>query len=229
MSQKKKRVEKSVEERATIIHSYETLGSIRKVCAYLSLPYSIVRYTINRFKETKTNVDRPGRGRFETLSSSEKRHIKLISKRDRTKTLPIITEEFNSGRDRKISNTVARRCLLNWGLKGRVAAKKPLLRKQNISKRFAFAKEHVHWSNDQWAKVLFSDESKFEIFGNKRRLFVRRFEGERFKKYCLQPTVKHGGGSVMVWGAISVQGSLPLKKIEGIMDMKVNYCYLFNQ
>ena len=133
------------------------------------------------------------------------------------------------GRDRKISKTVARRCLLNWGLKGRVAAKKPLLRRQNIVKRLAFAKEHVHWSNDQWAKVLFSDKSKFEIFGNKRRLFVRRFEGERFKKYCLQPTVKHGGGSVMVWGATSVHGSVPLKKIEGIMDMKVNYCYLFSQ
>lgn len=224
MSQKRKQL--SVEERAKIIHSYEILGSIRKVCESFSHPYSTVLYTINRFKETKTNVDRPGRGRFEILSSSEKQHIKLISKRDRTKHVPIITEEFNSGRDRKISNTAVRKCLLKWGLKGRVAAKKPLLRKQNIVKRLAFAKEHVHWSNDQWAKVLFSDESKFEIFGNKRRLFIRRFEGERFKKYCLQPTVKHGGGSVMVWGAISAKGSVPLKKIEGIMDMKVNYCYL---
>jgi len=135
--------------------------------------------------------------------------------------VPIITEEFNCSRRTKISETTTRRCLLNWGLKGRVAAKKPLLRRQNIAKRLAFGKEHVHWSNDQWANVLFSDESKFEIFGSKRRLFIRRFDGERYQKYCLQPTVKHGGGSVMVWGAISVKGAVPLKRIEGIMDMKV--------
>ena len=92
MSQKRKQL--SVEERATIIHSYEILGSIRKVSASLSHPYSTVRYTINRFKETKTNEDRPGRGRFETLSSSEKRYIKLISKRDRTKTVPMDGARF---------------------------------------------------------------------------------------------------------------------------------------
>ncbi|KZS00198.1 TE: Transposable element Tcb1 Transposase, partial [Daphnia magna] len=103
----------------------------------------------------------------------------------------------------------------------RVAAKKPLLRKQNVAKRLAFAKDHVNWTNEQWGQVLFSDESKFEIFGNKRRLFIRRFEGERYKKYCLQPTVKHGGGSIMVWGAISTKGALPLKRIEVKMDMKV--------
>ena len=80
------------------------------------------------------------------------------------------------------------------------------MRRQNIAKRLAFAKEHVHWSiNDQWANVLFSDESKLEIFGTKRRLLIRRFDGERYKKYCLQPTGKHGGGSVMIWGAISVE------------------------
>lgn len=182
-----KRNQLSVEERAKIVQSYKILGSIRKVCASLNHPYSTVRYTINRFKETKCNTDRPGRGHFECLSSSDKRVIKLISLRDRKKSVPIITEEFNCSRRTKISETTTRRCLLNWGLKGRVAAKKPLLRRQNIAKRLAFGKEHVHWSNDQWANVLFSDESKFEIFGSKRRLFIRRFDGERYQKYCLQP------------------------------------------
>jgi len=46
--------------------------------------------------------------------------------------------------------------------------------------------------------VLFTDESKFEIFGGKRRQYVRRQVGERMKEQCVVPTVKHGGASVMV-------------------------------
>lgn len=49
-----------------------------------------------------------------------------------------------------------------------------MLGPQNIAKRLHFAKDHVNWSNEQWDKVLFTDESKFEVFGSKRRNFVRR-------------------------------------------------------
>ena len=34
---------------------------------------------------------------------------------------------------------------------------------------------------------------------------------------CLVPTIKHGGGSVMVWGCFSSAGVSDLVKIEGIM------------
>ena len=45
--------------------------------------------------------------------------------------------------------------------------------------------------------------------------------GARYKNECLLPTVKHGGGSIMVWGAISASGTGDLVKIHGIMDKKV--------
>lgn len=97
-----KRKQLSIDERAKIVHSYKTLRSIRKVCALLNHPYSTVLYTINRFKETKSNMDRPGRGNFGCLTSSDKRYIKIFSKRDRTKTLPILTEKFNTARKKNV-------------------------------------------------------------------------------------------------------------------------------
>lgn len=42
----------------------------------------------------------------------------------------------------------------------------------------------------------------------------------RYKNECLLPTVKHGGGRIMVWGAISNSETGDLVKIDGIMDKK---------
>ena len=44
---------------------------------------------------------------------------------------------------------------------------------------------------DQWKSVLWSDNSKFEIFGSNRSVFVRRREGDRMVSACVVPTVKH--------------------------------------
>ena len=46
--------------------------------------------------------------------------------------------------------------------------------------------------------VLWSDESKFEIFGSNHPVFVIHKVGERMISACVVPTVKHGGGGVMV-------------------------------
>ena len=70
-----------------------------------------------------------------------------MSKRDRFKTLPVLHDEFNCGRQKeeKVCKSVLRKALIKNGLSGRVSAKKPLLRPLNIKKRLAFAKAHVNW------------------------------------------------------------------------------------
>uniref|UniRef100_A0A1I7XUL6 DDE_3 domain-containing protein n=1 Tax=Heterorhabditis bacteriophora TaxID=37862 RepID=A0A1I7XUL6_HETBA len=67
-------------------------------------------------------------------------------------------------------------------------------------------------------KVVFSDESKFNRFGSDGKKYVRRRPGEEFMPKCTIPTIKHGGGSVMVWAAFNRNGSGPLHIAEGIMD-----------
>ena len=60
---------------------------------------------------------------------------------------------------------------------------------------------------------LFTDEKKFELFGNSLRQYVRRLRGERYMSDCVSPTVKHGGGSLWVWGSIAYSGVGHLYKI----------------
>ncbi len=59
-----------------------------------------------------------------------------------------------------------------------------------------------------------------ELFGTNRRLFVHRRINERYKNDCLIPTMKHGGGSIMLWGGISSKGVGPLRLVNGKMDAK---------
>ena len=85
-------------------------------------------------------------------------------------------------------------------LHGQIAAKTPLLKDSSKKKRLAWVKKPEQWTLDQWKSVLWSDESKCEIFGLNRRVFVRRRVGEQMSSACVVPTVKHGGGEVIVWG-----------------------------
>jgi DDE superfamily endonuclease len=66
--------------------------------------------------------------------------------------------------------------------------------------------------------VVCSDESYFWVFHWDGRKRVWRRAGERYRASCLKPTVKGGGGSVMVWGCISWWGVGPLVLIEDTLN-----------
>lgn len=66
-----------------------------------------------------------------------------------------------------------------------------------------------------WRHVLFSDESRFLLHKADGRLRVRREVGQRFNEDCVLGTVAHGGGSVLVWGAIHYGGRTNLVILRG--------------
>ena len=66
--------------------------------------------------------------------------------------------------------------------------------------------------------VVWSDESKFNLFGSDGKVMVWRTTKEEYDPKCTVPTVKHGGGSVIVWGCFSRSGVGNLCFIEDIID-----------
>lgn len=117
-----------------------------------------------------------------------------------------------------ISARTVRRRLQEAGLHGCIARKKPHVSTKNIKKRLQFAKEHLNKPANFWKKVLWSDESKFNLFGSDGKVYVRRPLNKSLDPRYTIKTIKHGGGNVMVWGAFSWYGVGPIHRIEGRMD-----------
>ncbi len=79
-----------------------------------------------------------------------------------------------------------------------------------------------------WNHVLWSNESKVNLFDSDGVQHVWRCPGEEYQEYCVFPTVKHGGGSIMVLGCMSTAGTGELRFIEGNMDSNM-YCDILKQ
>ena len=167
------------------------------------------------FEDTGRYADRQRSGRPRITNAHQERIIKRKVLTDRFVSSRTIATDLLPAR---VSPRTVRRRLNEFGLFGRVARKKPLISRRNRQVRIRFALDHLNWTQKQWARVLFSDEKKFNRFGNDGTVHVWRKKGESLAPQCLRPTVKGGGGSVMVWGCVSRYGTGPVHRIDGIMD-----------
>ncbi len=79
---------------------------------------------------------------------------------------------------------------------------RPRLPVAHVPARLKFAND----SEENWVKVLWSDETKIELFGiNSTRRVWRRRNAAYDPKNTI-PTVKHGGGNIMLWGVFLLRG-----------------------
>jgi len=218
MSHGHKTAEVPLAVREIIIRKWKEGLSCRQIEQDLGTNYSTVSRIIKRYKETSSIQNKNGRGRKPILSPREKRIVlREVQSNRRVSALELksnVKEYF--GKD--CSSQTIRNAVHEQGFKGRVARPKPFLSRRNKVKRLKFAKQHVNEPESFWNSILWSDESKFKVFASDGRQMVWRKPHEAFNKHCLNPTIKYGGGSVMVWGCMSSAGVGKLHFINGIMD-----------
>ncbi|GFY11132.1 transposable element Tcb1 transposase [Trichonephila clavipes] len=163
-------------------------------------------------------------GRKRKLTDRDKRVLTRIVARKRKQSLSQITSEVNSHLRNPISARTVQRELHASNLYGRVGIRKLLVTARHALQRRQWCRTHRQWTPQQWQQVIWSDELTFTLYQTTGRVYVWRTPKEAFAPECIVPTVKHGGGSFMVWGAISWRGLGPLVALYG----KVKSAYYVN-
>ena len=102
--------------------------------------------------------------------------------------------------------TTIAQLLRNCGLKSYSKPKKPRLTKVHKKNRHSFARLMKSFPEEAWKAVIFTDECKISKYGPDGNKHVCQKPGKQLLDHHVIPTVKFGGGSVMVWGAITYYG-----------------------
>ncbi len=181
---------------------------LKKNSAALKVPKSTVASIILKWKMfgTTRTLPRAGRNRGRRALVRE---VKMNPKITVAELQRCIREMGESCR--KSTITAA---LHQSGLYGRVARRKPLVSARHMKACMEFAKKHLKDSKMVTNKVLWSDETKIELFGLNSKRYVWRKPGTAHHLSNTVPTVKHGGGSIMLWGCFSAAGTGRLVAIE---------------
>lgn len=177
-----------------------------------------VKSIIKRYGEQGFVTNNTRSGRPSVLNQREERFVVTSAERNPRLSAPKIRDEIARRCGVTVSDATIKRTLYKAGLHGRTARNKPFISPVNKSKRLAFAKAYVDKPQEYWDNVLFTDESKFNVSESDGKVTVWRRVGEELLEKNLKGTVKHGGGSVLVWGCMAANGTGNLHFIDGIMD-----------
>ncbi|UYV81818.1 hypothetical protein LAZ67_20002585 [Cordylochernes scorpioides] len=131
-------------------------------------------------------------------------------------TCTAILQHVQDTLDHSISTrTISRRLVAN-GLHSCSPLRRLPLTPPNRRQRLEWCRARSTWMME-WHRVVFSDESRFCLSSDCRRVRVWRRRGERSNPAAIveRPTVRQRG--IMVWGAIAYDSRSPLLRIQGTM------------
>ncbi|KAF2350505.1 Transposase Tc1-like [Trinorchestia longiramus] len=215
---KNKDINQDLRERIMELHN-EGLG-YRKISAQLCVSITSVGTIIRNWKCRNTTLNKPRNGRPRKINDRAARKlVRTVLQRPQTTREELKDDLMASGiqaSKHRISRTLHRKVLRFC-----TPRRTPLLQKRHVKVRLKCANNHLNKLATFWNSVLWSDETKIELFGRNSTNHVWRQQNEDHLPKCTIPSVKFGGGSIMVWGCFSSSRLGKLHVIKGTMNGRI--------
>ena len=126
-----------------------------------------------KYRSTGQTRDLPRSGRPQVTDLRQKRRI------IRTHKMHTFTSASETARNFEISASTCRRILKQANLKRRRPFRGPILKVRHKRARLEWCRSCVDWSQEDWSRVLFSDECRFSLDSDDGRARVWRTNGSR--------------------------------------------------
>ncbi len=193
--------------REKIIEMFKNNVPQRKIGRDLDISPSTVHNIIKRFKESGGISVRKGQGRKPKLNNRDLRSLRRHCIKNCHSSISDITTWAQDYFGKPLSSTTIRSYIHKCQLKLYCAKRKPYVNSVQKRRRLLWARWHLGWTITQWKRVLWSDESVFQVFFGRNGRRVLRTKEEKDHPDCYQHKSKSQGLSW--YGVVSV----PLAKV----------------
>ena len=212
--------------RAQAVALHQSGLNMSKISKQLKVSRCCVRNAIMKFKIKGDFVDSQRSGRRKKISERGERELKRLVRGDNRLSVAQITRDLNVGLVQLVSKETVRRYLKKLGYQYAVKIKRPFFTKKHRAARVEWCKQHLHWTNQDWRKVVFSDESTFYVLKRKNQVKIWRTDDERLVPECVQHMNTGNGGKVgicMGWDYENKEGTTMARIFNNSMDGTL-YC-----
>ena len=173
--------------------------SQRHVANVFGVSQSVVSRMWNRFITTG-NVRHlhaggggGGGGRERSTYEVQDRFLVVQARRHRFDNATTLRRDFQNATGVRISTQTIRNRLHDAGLRSRRPAIRVPLTRYQVQMRLAWVRDHVTWTQNDWAPVLFTDESRFCVDFTDRRARVWRMPNKSFAPVCVAAMIGLAG------------------------------------
>jgi len=167
-----------------------TLNIDRRTCAKI----------YKRWRHNNTPSNRSRTGRPPILDAEERARLEAFVTRDahtRRLSWEAICLELGYACDPR----TVRKAMHDMGYHKRLPRKKFNVSHENKTKRVAWCQARLHWTKEEWKRVIWTDESSFSTAGFGHRPWVIRKVDEEYHPDCIDGNFHSGRKSKMIWGA----------------------------
>ncbi|GFT34572.1 transposable element Tcb2 transposase [Trichonephila clavipes] len=192
--------------RGRIIGKIEEGRKITDVAREFDIAHSVVSRLWKSFKTTGMCSRRHRGGRVRSTTPAEDRYIVLSAKWNRRTTAQKVANQFLAASGKQISRNTVARPLRGGGLYARRPVVCVPLTRQHRTARLQWCREHHNWTEQDWACVLFSDESRFSLSSDCRRQLIWCESGTAYRPENIQEKDRYPTCSIMVWAGIMING-----------------------